>query len=112
MFMDAPLYQAGSPAIYVVAKDQTAQAAKRNLSNKLGVCSEYRANDVHPVGPIFDAKDYFLKYKKGPVVVAWENNNLQIRTETQIEVAKQPRHGRLSHFVIHKSPEPAARART
>ena len=79
-------------------QDLTQKPARSKSSNQLGVCGEYRANDNHPVGPVFDAKDYFLKHKKGPTVVAKESNNLRIRTETQIEVVKQPRHGRLSLF--------------
>jgi hypothetical protein len=99
MFIDAPMDHVGTPAFYVVAKDQAFQAVTNNLPNKLGVCGEYRANDSQSVAPIFDAKEYFLKYKKGPAVVAWVNNNLSIRTETRIEVAKQPSHGRLDLFI-------------
>ncbi len=97
VFIDAVLDHTGSPAIYVAAKEQNS-TSKSNLPNKLGVCNEYRSNGSHPVRPIFDAEDYFLKYKKGPAVVANVGNNLQIRTETQIEVAKQPSHGRLDLF--------------
>lgn len=98
MFIDAPLDHAGTPAFYVAAKDQTSQTAKNNLPNKLGVCSEYRANDTHPVRPFGDAEIYYLEFNKGPAVVAKVDNNLQTRTETHIEVAKQPDHGRLDRF--------------
>lgn len=99
MFIDAPPDHVEMPAFYVAAQDQTFQTAKNNLPNKLGVCNEYRTNDTHPVSPIFDAKQYYLEFNKGPAVVAKVYNNLQIRTETQIEVAKQPVHGRLELFM-------------
>lgn len=76
-----------------------AQTAKNKLPNKLGTCREYRANDTHPVRPVFAAEQYYLEFNKGPAVVAKVDNNLQIRTETYIQVVKQPDHGRLELYM-------------
>ncbi len=95
MFIDAPAYDGGPPAIYVAAQAQPSGAAIAML-NKLGVCNEYRANDVHPVSPIAAAEHYFLEYKKGPAVVVQKGPNLVVREEdSEIEVAKPPKHGTL-----------------
>lgn len=99
MFIDAPADYVERPAFYVAAKDQALQTAKNKLPNKLGTCREYRANDTHPVRPVFAAEQYYLEFNKGPAVVAKVDNNLQIRTETYIQVVKQPDHGRLKLYM-------------
>ena len=100
MVPDMPAYDSGASVIYVAEKAQASQPATRNGLNKLGVCSEFRANDSHPVGPIWDAKYYFNKYKKGPeVVVLKPNGVLGLQTDSKLSVVKPPKHGSLVLFM-------------
>ena len=49
MVVDMPPSDSGATVIYVAAKAQASQMPTKNALNKLGVCSEYRANDSHSV---------------------------------------------------------------
>lgn len=98
MFVDAPMLEAGTPAIYVVAQAQSLQAATQSSPNKLGVCSEYRANDSHSVRPIFDAEYYIKQFKKGPNVLVAEDGMIRTRLDTTISIAKAPSHGELKLY--------------
>lgn len=98
MFVDAPMLEAGTPAIYVVAQAQSLQAPTQSSPNKLGVCSEYRANDSHSVRPIFDAEYYIKQFKKGPNVLVTEDGMIRIRLDTTISIAKVPSHGHLKLY--------------
>ena len=94
MFIDTPLYDTNTPVMYVAA----VSSSKKSLPNKLGVCDEYNTNSSHAVDPMFDAKAYFLEYKKGPAVVAWDGVQLRIQMDTMIEVATPPNHGSLTRY--------------
>lgn len=74
------------------------QAATQSPPNKLGVCSEYRANDSHSVRPIFAAEFYINEFKRGPNVLVKENGQINFRLDTTISIAKVPSHGNLELF--------------
>ena len=100
MVVDMPASDSGATVIYVAAKAQASQMTTKNVLNKLGVCSEYRANDSHSVGPMFAAKHYFREYKKGPeVVVLKPNGVLGFQTDSKLIVVKPPKHGSLELFM-------------
>ncbi len=98
MFVDAPMLEAGAPAIYVVAQAQSPQAATQSPPNKLGACNEYRANASHSVSPIFAAEYYINQFKKGPNVLIAENGGINIRLDPTIGIAKAPNHGVLERY--------------
>jgi hypothetical protein len=96
MVTDMPAYDSGASVIYIAEKAQASPTIKNNLVNKLGVCSEFRANASHSVGPMDSAVHYFQKYKKGPeVVVLKPNGVLGLQTDSKLIVVKPPMHGSL-----------------
>ena len=96
MVVDMPAYASGAPVIYVAAKAQASQMATKNVLNKLGVCSEFRANDSHSVSPMDSAVHYFQKYKKGPEVeILKPNGVLGFQTDSKLIVIEPPMHGSL-----------------
>ena len=96
MVVDMPPSDSGATVIYVAAKAQASQMPTKNALNKLGVCSEYRANDSHSVSPMDSAVHYFQKYKKGPEVdVLKPNGVLGFQTDSKLIVIKPPMHGSL-----------------
>ena len=96
MVVDMPAYDSGASVIYVAAKAQASQRTTKNALNKLGVCSEYRANANHSVSPMDSAVHYFQKYKKGPEVeVLKPNGVLGFQTDSKLIVVKPPMHGSL-----------------
>lgn len=82
--------------MYVVDQTKAGLNARVKAPNVMGVCDEFRSNDISVVSPIGMAVNYFRSFKKGPPML-YENKlgGLSRRSDAVIEISKAPSHGTL-----------------
>lgn len=102
--------------MYVVERAKAGLNARVKAPNVMGVCDEFRSNDISVVSPIGMAEEYFRSFQKGPPML-YENKlgGLSTRSDAVIEISKAPSHGTLNlwredlpevyHYVSNKDYE-------